>query len=61
MCFRHPGLDVVEDFLEFLDYCCGRFIRTGDLLVVLFTSLAFILLDRVHIVSVLQEEGTNSR
>jgi hypothetical protein len=51
--FCYPSLDIVKDFLKFLDYYYSYFIRAGDLLVILFTSLAFIFLDRVHIVSVL--------
>jgi hypothetical protein len=60
LCFCYPSLDVVKDFLKLLSYYYSYFIRAGDLLVVLFTSLSFIFLDRVYIVSVLQEERAHS-
>jgi hypothetical protein len=60
LCFRHPSLDVVKEFHELLDHCYSCFIGAEDLPVVLFTSSAFILLDRVHIVSMLQEERAHS-
>jgi hypothetical protein len=60
LCFRHTGLDIVRDFLELLSHCYSCFIRAEDLPVVLFTSPAFIFLDRVYILFMLQEERAYS-